>query len=141
MELRRGDRLTGTAGSDLINGLVGNDTLLGNEGNDILVGSSGNDFLDGGVGEDKLIGGTGNDRMIGGGDSDIFVLEKGKDRDTIVDFQDQQDYLRLSRGIGFGNLKVTQSGRNAIISLGKDELVVLTGVKANQISSTDFVTV
>lgn len=136
----RGDRFTGTQGDDVLNGGAGNDRLIGNDGNDVLVGGTGNDFLDGGAGSDRLSGGPGNDTLIGGAGSDVFVLERGKGRDLIRDFQDQQDKLELGRGMSFSDLKLTRSGRNTIVSIGQDQLAILVGVKVNQITAADFTT-
>jgi hypothetical protein len=138
---KKGDRLVGTAGNDVLLGVAGNDNLSGLEGDDVLYGGAGNDSLNGGAGQDKLIGGPGDDKLIGGLDNDIFVLEKGVGKDKIQDFSLGGDRLGLSRGISFGALKITQSGRNAIISIGTDQLAIISGVRANQLTSNHFVTV
>ncbi|MBW6397544.1 calcium-binding protein [Roseomonas sp. HJA6] len=65
------NRLTGTAGNDVIDGLAGNDTLLGAAGADTLIGGLGNDQLDGGVGADSMVGGAGND---------IYIVDNAADR-------------------------------------------------------------
>jgi hypothetical protein len=136
----RSDRLTGTSDNDVINGLGGDDRLIGNGGNDILIGGAGNDFLDGGAGDDRLVGGSGNNTLIGGAGSDIFVLGRGKGRDLIKDFQDRIDRIELGSGMSFSALKITKSGRNTIISVGTDQLAILTGIKVNQITAADFIT-
>ena len=50
-----GERVIGTAGSDLIKGNLGNDRLFGAAGNDSLYGGSGNDILRGDKGRDTFV--------------------------------------------------------------------------------------
>ncbi|MBD1849136.1 hypothetical protein H6F87_03800 [Cyanobacteria bacterium FACHB-502] len=113
------------------------DPLTGNPQKNILVSGRGNDTLRGGAGDEILQSGTGNDRLFGGKGRDIFVLEKGKGRDIIQDFEDKRDYLGLTAGLNFKNLTIRQQGRNALISFGRDELALLKGVRVNQISAVD----
>lgn len=133
------DTLIGTPGKDTLVGLNGNDRLLGKAGNDILKGGRGNDFLRGDAGNDILIGGVGNDTYLGGAGRDIFALEKGAGRDLILDFKDRQDRFGLSRGIRFRKLTIAQKGRNTLISLGKDQLALVRGVKADLLTAADFI--
>jgi Ca2+-binding RTX toxin-like protein len=137
----------GTARNDTLAGTVGQDTLLGLGGNDKLIGAAGNDFLKGGDGKDQLIGGAGNDKLWGGSGSDVlkgdrgrdvFALEIGLGRDVIQDFGDRQDKLGLTKGMGFKDLTITQRGSSVLIRDGNDELAILTGVRANQITAADF---
>ncbi|MEP0891962.1 hypothetical protein NDI53_27545 [Leptolyngbya sp. NM3-A1] len=92
------DRLSGTAGNDVIRALAGDDwvqglggndtlfggldddTLLGGIGSDRLEGNAGNDRLDGGADNDSLLGGTGNDNLFGGTGSDVLNGNAGNDR-------------------------------------------------------------
>lgn len=79
-------------GNSLDNRIVGNqlaNTLKGNGGNDDLLGGGGADQLRGGGGHDQLQGGSGNDRFI-------FSNAGGGDDDTIADFGNGADSLRLS---------------------------------------------
>lgn len=61
---RRGDRLVGTPGDDVIYAGRGKDKVNGRGGDDIICGGAGNDRLKGGPGADRLIGGKGRDRLI-----------------------------------------------------------------------------
>ena len=54
--LRRGVRLDGGNGEDILLGGRGNDILLGGLGNDVLASGLGRDVLIGGIGEDFLVG-------------------------------------------------------------------------------------
>ncbi|WP_257210241.1 Ig-like domain-containing protein [Nostoc linckia] len=136
------DYIAAGNGKDTIRGLGGNDTLYGNNGNDTLYGGVGTDILNGGNGNDVLYGGTGNDTLTGGNGADRFVLGIGEGKDTITDFQDGTDLLVLAGGLSFGQLTISNSGSNTLISLtnGGEQLAVLTGINASKITSADFIT-
>nr|RNJ65261.1 MAG: hypothetical protein EDM05_32160 [Leptolyngbya sp. IPPAS B-1204] len=121
--------ITGSSNNDKLVGTAESDKIFGGKGNDTLRGESGNDWLYGGLGSDKLIGGKGRD---------VFVLEKGKGRDQIIDFKDKQDQIGLPSGIRFKKLEITSQGQDTLISLGKDQLAILKGVQRNQLSVADF---
>ena len=146
----RNNAATGGPGEDTMIGSGGNDTLRGNRGNDSISGGGGNDFLYGGRDndylngddEDDLISGEfGNDVLIGGNGRDRFVLESGGGADIIVDFEDSQDLIALSRGLTFAQIRITQGNDGALISIPitGEILATLTGVAASQISRPDFV--
>jgi len=129
-----GDFIRGGAGDDFVDGTEGNDKLLGNWGNDILVGGEGNDLLAGGLGNDLLFGGAGSDR---------FLLVSNLETDTIADFESGVDALALFGTLTFGQLDVTQSNDDTLISVtGTGEvLATLTGVQANLLTAADFTTI
>nr|MDZ8022063.1 cadherin domain-containing protein [Nostoc sp. SerVER01] len=136
------DYIAGGNAKDTIRGLGGNDTLYGNNGNDTLYGGVGTDILNGGKGDDVLYGGTGNDTLTGDNGADRFVLAAGEGKDTITDFIDGTDLLVLADGLSFGQLTISNSGSNTLISLinGGEQLAVLTGINASTINSADFIT-
>jgi Ca2+-binding RTX toxin-like protein len=127
----RNNRLVGTSQADTLLGLGGNDTLVGRNGNDRLEGGAGNDFLDGGRGRDTYVGGGGRDR---------FKLARREGRDTILDFQNGSDRLALAGNLEFDDLTIRRSGRNTLISAGREQLAVLLNINPNQITAADFVT-
>lgn len=97
------DTVVGGAGSDLLSGDVGNDTLRGGTERDYLYADAGSDQLFGDEGDDYLVGGAGADRLWGGAGNDEFVFgppsdgaTSDPDRDTIQDFQQGQDRIRVS---------------------------------------------
>lgn len=146
----RNNSATGGSGDDTIIGNGGNDTLRGNRGNDSITGGGGDDFLyggrsnddlNGGDGDDLIAGEFGNDVLIGGNGRDRFVLESGGGRDVIVDFEDSQDLIALSRGLTFAQIRITQSADGALISIPitGEILATLTGISAGDISRPDFV--
>jgi Ca2+-binding RTX toxin-like protein len=69
------DRLTGTAGRDVILGGNGDDAVDGGGGRDVICGGEGNDSLAGGAGSDEISGDNGNDRIDGGPGLDYGVYE------------------------------------------------------------------
>jgi Ca2+-binding RTX toxin-like protein len=152
------DRLYGEAGNDTINGddgddLVyggdgndyllggnGSDRLYGDAGNDRLFGDAGNDILYGGAGDDLLYGGAGSDRLYGDAGRDTFVLQAGMGTDTIYDFEDGVDLLRLDGGLTFGQLNIVQRGSSTQISdsITGDVLVSLYNTNSTLITQADF---
>jgi hypothetical protein len=136
------DTLTGSSEGDFIRGGAGDDFVDGTEGNDKLLGNWGNDILVGGEGNDLLAGGLGNDLLFGGGGSDRFLLVSNLETDTIADFESGVDALALFGSLTFGQLEITQSNDDTLISVtGTGEvLATLTGVQANILTAADFTT-
>lgn len=141
------DTIDGLAGNDTINGQQGNDGLIGNaghdklnggNGNDRLMGSEGDDVLTGGFGNDQLMGDAGLDKLVGSAGRDIFVLQVGLGKDTIQDFKDRNDWLKLANGVQFSQLTIKQTNQGTLLGVGNQELALLAGVKATSISSADF---
>ena len=66
-----------------------------------------------------LNGGVGNDRLTGGTGADVFVFNPvdGAVGDTIADFQDGTDLVRI-RGSSFGDLHIADSGGDAAVTWG-----------------------
>jgi Ca2+-binding RTX toxin-like protein len=71
------ERLTGTAGVDII---YGGSSLSGNFSNSISDRNTGNDILEGLAGDDHLYGWDGDDRLDGGAGSDYLLGGTGRDR-------------------------------------------------------------
>ena len=78
------------------------DRIAGGRGDDRLHGGAGDDRLDGGGGRDRLDGGGQDDRLVGGGGADRFLFRPDAGRDTIADFRDDVDAIRLA-GFGFAD--------------------------------------
>ncbi|MBC6476661.1 MAG: S8 family serine peptidase [Hormoscilla sp. GM7CHS1pb] len=128
------DTLVGGPGSDRLHGGHGNDSLVGGEGNDrliggisdgkdTLIGGNGNDRLNGGDGNDTLDGGKGNDDLRGGKGADTFILRPGDGKDTIRDFENGIDSIRIST-----NFEIVSQGRDTLIKAGGETLAVLENV-------------
>ncbi len=134
------NNLSGGNGNDFIYGRAGNDTLNGDGGIDHLYGQNGDDTLVGGEGNDFLQGGAGNDNLTGGNGQDTFVLAAGKGSDTITDFEDGTDIIRLNGGVQFGQLSITDSFGNANIDFNGEILATVQGVSAADLGADDFLT-
>jgi len=100
----RADRLTGTAGNDLLDGRAGDDRLLGLAGVDALRGGTGDDALFGDLGTDSLDGGEGDDAGFGGEGDDVLLPGPGDDAlsggpgDDLAVLAAGADQLRLGAG-------------------------------------------
>ncbi|MEG3926335.1 FG-GAP-like repeat-containing protein [Microcoleus sp. T3_D1] len=126
------DLLRGGNGSDRIYGDAGNDQLLGEEGNDILYGGDGDDLLNGGAGSDQLYGNAG---------IDTFVLASGMGLDSIYNFQDGADKIRLDGDLNFGALQIAQSGTSTLIKIASTGVTLASLVNTNSalIGVGDFI--
>jgi Ca2+-binding RTX toxin-like protein len=89
------DILVGNDGADTVFGQAGDDTVRGGYGDDAVFGGAGADALTGGPGRDVLQGGRGGDALIGGAGADLFVFRDGDGMDTITDWTDGVDRIRL----------------------------------------------
>ena len=90
-----GFTLTGNSASNELTGGFGHDVLVGGGGLDVLFGSIGNDSLFGEGGADILNGGQGIDTFFYSSISD--TPSGPSQRDAIVDFQQGQDKIDLTR--------------------------------------------
>ncbi|MEG4201764.1 DUF4347 domain-containing protein [Microcoleus sp. Pol12A5] len=164
------DQVNGLAGSDIIYGKAGNDIIDGGDGNDIVYGGNDNDLLNGGNGSDRLYGDAGNDQLLGevgndilyGGDGDdllnggagsdqlygnagidTFVLASGMGMDSIYNFQDGVDIIRLDGGLTFGALQIAQSGTSTLIKIASTGVTLASLVNTNYalIGEADFIAI
>jgi len=135
------DTIIGNGGNDTLRGNRGNDSITGGDGDDFLYGGRDNDYFEGGEGNDLISGEFGNDFLIGGAGRDRFVLESGGGADVIVDFQDSEDLITLSRGLTFPQIRVTQGVDGALITIPitGEILATLRGVVASDLTRVDFV--
>ncbi len=95
------DVLNGQGGKDKLFGDGGKDTLLGQNQRDNLKGGGGNDTLKGGKGNDTLNGQGGNDKLFGNQGADKFVFGQNGGKDTVRDFEDNVDSIKIT---GMGTL-------------------------------------
>jgi Ca2+-binding RTX toxin-like protein len=136
--------------------------------NDLIAGSSGNETLDGQGGDDTIQGRGGADTLIGGGGADRFLFNAVSDStvassDTISDFVHGTDVIDTSaisgitsvQGLISGTTQIAahsvvwiQGGANTIVYMNNsaaaqdqtaaDMRIVLTGVTASTLTSSDF---
>ncbi len=137
---------------DIVFGGSGDDTLdaSSGKGDNRLFGQAGNDTLFAGA-NDTLIGDDGNDRLFalmggntltGGSGLDQFVLVASEGpANTITDFELGTDVIRLGglNGVAeFKDLDVTQSGADALIKAGGNDLAILSTIQSSTLGSGDF---
>lgn len=121
-----GDNIWASSGNDTVYGMAGNDTINGAGGNDVLIGGLGNDTLDGGAGTDTF----------------VFTAGMNEGYDTIRNFQDGVDKMKISgNGIpaSFSSLEVTQSEFGCVIKVDGQTEITLTGILASSIDANDFI--
>jgi len=121
---------------------AGQETLDGGNGRDVLVGGTSNSTLIGGNGEDRLIAGTGNTVMTGGNGPDTFVFAPGLGKDTITDFNPNNDIIQLDHGLvaDFASLQshVQQVGQDTVITLDAASSITLEHVLLSSLHASDF---
>ncbi|WP_143867261.1 DUF4347 domain-containing protein, partial [Nostoc linckia] len=90
---------SGNQVNSIITGSASADNLQGTSSDDLIFGFASNDTIVAGGGNDELYGGLGTDNLTGGAGNDIFVLAPNQGRDTIKDFNINEDLIGLSGGI------------------------------------------
>ncbi|MHC0066257.1 FG-GAP-like repeat-containing protein [Nostoc sp. UIC 10890] len=125
--------ITGTSNID--------NPLQGTSSDDLIFGFASNDVIVGGLGNDRIYGGFGTDNLTGGAGNDIFVIVKGEGRDTIKDFNINEDLISLSGGLTYSGLSITQSGNDTLIKVtsGNVNFALLTGIMASNLNASHFI--
>ena len=128
-EVENGTAL-GTDSVDISGNALAN-RLSGNDGSNRLEGGAGADNLLGFGGADDIVGGIGNDFLRGGTGADIFRFATGDGADQILDFELGLDTIDLSAtGLTFGALTIADSGANAVVTYGADQITVFNTTAA-----------
>lgn len=90
----------------------------------LLVGTDGDDTLVGFFSPDVMDGGLGNDRLEGGDNADTYIFGLGYGQDVIFDegaivthYEHQQDAVEFGAGIEAGDLSLSRSGRDLVVSI------------------------
>lgn len=123
-------------------GLSGSKNLkaTGNDDDNILQDNEGHNVLRGMGGDDVLRADLGNDKLWGGAGADTFVLTE-INHDTIGDFQDGIDTIRLSMNRGDIERLIenhsTQTSAGVVLDFFK-KTVLIKGVDLADISIVDF---
>ncbi|WP_299752768.1 tandem-95 repeat protein [uncultured Tateyamaria sp.] len=107
---------------------------------DILRGGAGNDQINGGAGDDILNGGTGNDQLRGSSGNDEFVFRDSFGSDTIIDFEDGTDLIRVDiAGISYSDLTITSSGSSGSeVSVSGHGTITLSNIDPTNLTEADF---
>lgn len=136
----------GMRGADFLRGSGGNDRLEGGAGADKVYGDGGNDLLYGGDGTDLLLGGAGNDQLYGQAGTDTFQFVPSFGADTVMDFQNNQDTLKLDDAIWGGGKSVSDVvaqyarvvGANTVFDFGGGNTITVSNVTDTSIFLDDI---
>ncbi|MEO9527910.1 M10 family metallopeptidase [Roseibium sp.] len=120
-------------------GSIYNDKVVGDGKANYLRGNSGNDTMLGGAGKDVLRGDAGNDVLTGGSDADTFYFVTGDGNNTIKDFENGVDVMKLvTAADNFGDISVTDAGADTIIEI-YDVTIRLDNFDHRLIAADDFI--
>jgi Ca2+-binding RTX toxin-like protein len=140
------DYIWGGLGDDLIIAGNGNNLISASFGNDVLIGGDGNDIIFAAEGDDLLFGGLGNNYLSGGEGKDTFSISAAGSaftglNNTISDFTIGSDNIQLV-GLGissFGQLSITQSGANALVSNSAGlSIATVLNTNSTQLAASSF---
>lgn len=145
------DKITGGSGDDVLGGGDFSDIILAGLGadivyagadksNDTVDGGAGDDILFGGGGNDQIIGGAGDDQMYGGAGNDTFIFKSGFGNDSIGGFETNGDNILDLSALnlaGFGALRITQKGADAVIDTGHGT-ITLWNTNHVDVTADDF---
>ncbi|MFD0916868.1 calcium-binding protein [Pseudahrensia aquimaris] len=136
---------TGAARADFA-GFGGNDTLIGGSSVDRISGGDGDDILFGGSASDTLQGGGDNDTLNGGGGRDLFLyVNAAFGQDTITDFQDGIDRMRVFSAVAddISDFTITDNGTSTVrVALSADPInfIDINGISGSNVTidANDF---
>lgn len=125
--------VTASGGDASADTLISIENLDGSAHSDTLIGDFGANRLSGNGGNDTLAGREGSDTLLGGGGADLFLFEPGWGSDTVVDFQDNTDTLKLDGFAGVSDAgdalaKATQDSADVVFDFGAGDVLRVTGV-------------
>ena len=144
------DTLYGSWGNDSVDGGDGNDSVNGGWGNDILRGGDGDDTLFSSFGDDTLIGGAGNDILRGwisndpnavrytGDQKETFVFRDDHGHDTIDNFEDGTDLIRLDGVFDFSSQVTVVDAEGDAIITWKGGTVTVENINGSSLTVVDF---
>jgi Ca2+-binding RTX toxin-like protein len=125
--------------------MIGNvgSNAVGNNSHNYITGNKAQNTISGGMGDDDICGAAGDDFLSGDAGADTFVLRRGDDQDTVADFENGVDTIRLTGFDGvedFSALQshVSQHGADVWISLGRGDRLVLVDTVVAELDETDF---
>jgi len=120
------DTVYGSNTTDIILGNAGNDSLYGEDASDLIYGGDGADHINGGLGADLLIGGGNNDNFSVNADGDMVAANAGDGHDTVSIEEGTTDFIvSLGQGITDGDLQLTRTGDDLVITTGSVESITL----------------
>jgi Domain of unknown function (DUF4114)/RTX calcium-binding nonapeptide repeat (4 copies) len=135
------DQLFGEAGNDTLSSDGnGKNTLDGGDGDDTLFADR-KDFVIGGAGNDVIYGGLGDNTLTGGLGKDVFWIAQvdvPTVPNTITDFNQFNDTIRVNlTGVSkLSDLTVSQTGIDATLSFGGNQLAIVKNTLASALNTT-----
>jgi Domain of unknown function (DUF4114)/RTX calcium-binding nonapeptide repeat (4 copies) len=135
------DQLFGEAGNDTLSSDGnGKNTLDGGDGDDTLFADQ-KDFVIGGPGNDVIYGGLGGNTLTGGLGKDVFWIaqvDAPTAPNTITDFNQFNDTIRVNlAGVSkLSDLTVSQTGIDATLSFGGNQLAIVKNTLASALNTT-----
>lgn len=115
-------------GNELVN------KITGTAGNNLLQGGAGNDTLSGGAGNDTIIGGAGIDQLTGGTGIDVFAL-KELGEDLLTDFNAAEDIIALDKAtLGLTSLLDNVLGASEFATVANDATAQLGATVLNPLA-------
>lgn len=112
--------------------------IRGTDFKDIMKGSSSDNYLEGRGGEDTLKFVGGNDVGVGGSGADNFYFYGNSyGDDTIRDFEDGSDIIKISKAADFAALTIVQDDTATVIQWNGNT-ITLENTTATDITSDDF---
>ena len=122
-------KFTGSGADDII-------VINNNSGSSTTAfGGAGNDRIYSGAGSDVLYGGAGNDTLRGGTGKDTFVYANGEGNDTVTDYTEGEDTLRISSG-SISKAALANSNKDVVFTVGNGSITLQNAV-AKSISLKD----
>jgi peroxidase len=138
-----GGALEGTEQKDLAIGSDWKDVIHTYGDDDDIYAGKGKDTVYAGAGNDIVNGEEGNDKMYGEDGYDTFVFDKNSGKDKVMDFDVTEDKIDVSSyhfaSVGEVQDAMHNTHAGVIIELDHDNSVQLMGVKAHDLSSSNFI--
>ena len=131
-------------GDDLIDTTASSsgNRIYGGRGNDIIILGEG-DAVFGNEGDDGVFVTSGGDNLITGGeDQDRFWIASAaipESANSITDFTNDDVIGIAGLSIGYDDLSFTQQDDSTLISIGEDELAIVSGIDSDSLSADNFV--
>ena len=90
-------------------------------------------------GADQIFGDAGDDTLSGGAGDDVFNFRLGSGRDTISDYKDGEDLIRIQTGArSFDDLEITDADDDVLITFANVEILILDERKG-RLDEDDFI--
>ena len=77
--------------------------------------------------------------LIGGAGADTFIFRRSDDADTIEDFEDGVDTIRIDVvGMSFGDLTISDDDGDALLSYNAGDTIRLSSINSENLDASDF---